>query len=66
MPIEPCKPIILISYAHEDEPERLAEGEVKWLPFVTSYLRPAVKHGAVEIWILALNLPLLAFNIQTW
>jgi hypothetical protein len=45
------KPIIFISYAHADEPERPAEGEVKWLSFVTGYLRPAVKHGAVEIWI---------------
>ncbi|MFZ1963045.1 MAG: toll/interleukin-1 receptor domain-containing protein [Roseiarcus sp.] len=47
----PPKPIIFISYAHADEPEQPAEGEVKWLSFVTGYLRPAVKHGAVEIWI---------------
>ncbi len=45
------KPIIFISYAHADEPERPAADEVKWLSFVTGYLRPAVKHGAVEIWI---------------
>ncbi len=51
MPNEPYKPIIFISYAHADEPERPAEGEVKWLSFVTGYLRPALKHGAVEIWI---------------
>ena len=25
--------------------------EIKWLSFVTGYLRPAVKHGAVEIWL---------------
>ena len=47
----PYKPIIFISYAHADEPEKPAEGESKWLSFVTGYLRPAVKHGAVDIWI---------------
>src|SRR5271165_454984 len=51
MPTEPHKPIIFISYAHADEPERPAEGEIKWLSFVTGYLRPAVKHGAVDIWV---------------
>ena len=50
MPTEPYKPIIFISYAHPDEPERPSEGEVKWLSFVTDYLQPAVKRGAVEIW----------------
>jgi len=34
MPNEPYKPRIFISYAHADEPERPAEGEVKWLSFV--------------------------------
>ena len=28
MPAEPKKPLIVISYAHEDEPEKPAEGEV--------------------------------------
>ena len=51
MPDEPKKPLIVISCAHADEPERPAEGEVKWLSFVTGYLRPAIKHGAVELWI---------------
>ncbi len=51
MPTEPHKPIIFISYAHADEPEKPAEGEVKWLSFVTGYLRPAIKHGAVDLWI---------------
>ena len=45
------KPVIFISYAHADEPEKPAEGEVKWLSFVTGHLRPAVKQGAVDIWI---------------
>ena len=51
MPTDPKKPLIVISYAHEDEPETPAEGEVKWLSFVTGYLRPAVKHGAVDLWL---------------
>jgi TIR domain len=51
MPNEPYKPRIFISYAHADEPEKPAEGEVKWLSFVERYLRPALKQGAVEIWI---------------
>src|SRR5208283_3590292 len=45
------KPLIVISYAHADEPERPAEGEVKWLSFVTGYLKPAIKHDAVELWL---------------
>src|SRR5208282_1390589 len=48
---EPKKPLIVISYAHADEPEHPAEGEVKWLSFVTGYLRPAIKHGAVDFWV---------------
>ena len=51
MPTESGKPLIVISYAHADEPEHPAEGEVKWLSFVTGYLRPAIKHGAVDLWI---------------
>ena len=45
------KPPTVISYAHADEPEYPAEGEVKWLSFVTGYLRPAIKHGAVDLWL---------------
>jgi hypothetical protein len=51
MPTDPKKPLIVISYAHEDEPATPAEGEAKWLSFVTGYLRPAVKHGAVDLWL---------------
>jgi hypothetical protein len=51
MPTEPKKPLIVISYAHADEPEHPAEGEVKWLSFVTGYLRPAIKRGAVDLWL---------------
>jgi len=51
MSTEPKKPLIVISYAHADEPEHPAEGEIKWLSFVTGYLRPALKHGAVDLWV---------------
>ena len=51
MPTEPKKPLIFISYAHADEPERPAEGEIQWLTFVTGYLRPAMKRGAVDLWL---------------
>jgi hypothetical protein len=51
MPTELKKPLIVISYAHADEPEHPAEGEVKWLSFVIGYLRPAIKQGAVDLWI---------------
>jgi hypothetical protein len=47
----PYKPIIFISYAHAHEAENPAPEEVKWLSFGTGYLRPAVKHGAVDKWI---------------
>jgi len=46
-PTELDKPIIFISYAHADEPEKPAEGEVRWLAFVTGYQRPASTWGAV-------------------
>ena len=51
MPTESGKPLIVISYAHADEPENPAADEVKWLSFVTGYLRPAMKHGAVDLWL---------------
>jgi hypothetical protein len=44
------KPIIFISYAHKDEPDKPAEGEERWLTFVQTYLAPAVKHGVFETW----------------
>jgi hypothetical protein len=51
MPTKPYKPRIFISYAHADEPESPHGDEIKWLTFVTGYLRPALKQGAVELWI---------------
>src|SRR5262245_14509354 len=50
MPSYSSKPVIFVSYSHADEPDRPADGEVKWLSFVTAYLRPAERRGAVEIW----------------
>jgi hypothetical protein len=38
-----AKPIIFISYAHLDEPEKPRGEEVQWLSFVMKFLRPAVK-----------------------
>jgi hypothetical protein len=44
------KPVIFISYAHADEPETPADGEVQWLTFVMRFLQPAVKSGMFEMW----------------
>jgi hypothetical protein len=51
MTTDQTKPVIFISYAHADEPENPREGEEKWLSFVKGHLLPAVKHGAVDIWV---------------
>jgi len=44
------KPIIFISYAHLDEPEKPSGEEIQWLTFVMKYLRPAVKRGEFTVW----------------
>lgn len=49
MSIVSTKPIVFISYAHADEPDNLAQGEVQWLTFVRQYLQPAVKDGIFEL-----------------
>ena len=38
-----AKPLIFISYAHVDEPEKPRGEEIQWLSFVMKFLRPAVK-----------------------
>jgi hypothetical protein len=48
-PTESVKPLIYISYAHADEPEKPSEGEIQWLSFVMRFLRPAI--GVAEFWI---------------
>jgi hypothetical protein len=45
-----AKPLVFISYAHLDEPESPAPGEVRWLSFVMKFLRPAVKSGEFAVW----------------
>jgi internalin A len=44
------KPVIFISYAHLDEPQKPRESEVQWLSFVTGFLKPAERKGALEVW----------------
>ncbi len=47
----PTKPVLFISYAHADEPDKPVEGEVRWLTFVQDFLQPAVKHGVFDLWV---------------
>ena len=49
-PGDRVKPVIFISYARADEPEKPREDEVQWLSFVTGFLRPAERRGAIEVW----------------
>ncbi len=49
MPSAPTKPVILISYAPADEPEKPGEGEVRWLSYVAGCLDAALKPGAADI-----------------
>src|SRR5271157_5400112 len=51
MPSESIKPIIFISYAHADEPEKPRGEEIAWLTFVMKFLRPAVKSGVFDQWV---------------
>jgi formylglycine-generating enzyme required for sulfatase activity len=44
------KPVIFISYSHKDEPEHPRDGEIQWLSFVLTFLKPAVKHGIFSFW----------------
>src|SRR6202035_3000102 len=44
------KPVIFISYARKDEPEKPKPGEVQWRTYVQSYLAPAALNGLVHIW----------------
>ena len=51
MPSDSIKPVIFISYAHADEPEKPRDEEIQWLSFVMKFLRPAVKFGEFRIWV---------------
>jgi hypothetical protein len=44
------KPVIFISYARKDEPEKPKPGEVQWRTYVQSFLAPAALNGLVHIW----------------
>ena len=46
-----AKPIIFISYAHLDEPEKPRGEEVQWLSFVMKFLQPGVKGRKYEVWM---------------
>ncbi len=46
-----AKPLIFLSYAHLDEPEKPRGEEVQWLTFVMKFLRPAVKSGVFDQWV---------------
>jgi hypothetical protein len=50
MTSQPPRPIVFISYAHLDEPEKPTDREDQWLSFVISFLRPAERRGVLEIW----------------
>jgi tetratricopeptide (TPR) repeat protein len=45
------KPVIFISYARKDEPDKPQRGEVQWRTYVQSYLAPAGLNGIVHIWV---------------
>ena len=51
MPSDLIKPIIFISYAHADEPEKPRDEEIQWLSFVMKFLLLAVKVGEFRIWV---------------
>ena len=51
MPSDSTKPIIFVSYAHADEPEKPRGEEIQWLSFVMEFLRPAVKSGEFTMWV---------------
>jgi TIR domain/AAA ATPase domain len=51
MSSDSAKPIIFISYAHLDEPEKPRGEEIQWLTFVMKFLRPAVKSGEFRVWV---------------
>jgi len=51
MPDASARPVIFVSYADADEPEKPADGEVNWLSFVQRSLQPAVKNGVFDVWV---------------
>src|SRR5437660_382868 len=50
MSADSTKPVIFISYSHKDEPAPAGPGEDKWLTYVQSFLQPAMKYVAFDLW----------------
>ncbi len=46
----PKKPIVFISYAHADEPEKPSGGEIRWYSLVRKLLRAGERRGFFEVW----------------
>jgi tetratricopeptide (TPR) repeat protein len=44
------EPVIFVSYARADEPRVRSGEDERWLTFVMSFLRPAVKRGLFTMW----------------
>ena len=44
------KPIVFISYSHQDEPAHPAADEVQWFTYVKSHLNPLEENGLFEVW----------------
>jgi hypothetical protein len=51
MPSDLNRPIVFISYAHVDEPEKATGGEVKWYSLVRKFLRVGERRGLFEVWV---------------
>jgi TIR domain len=51
MSSDSIKPIIFISYAHADEPEKPRGEEIQWYSLVRKFLRAGERRGFFEIWV---------------
>jgi hypothetical protein len=45
------KPIVFVSYAHKDEPEKPGPEGFAWLSFVLEYLNVGKRAGAFDLWV---------------
>ena len=44
------KPVVFISYSHQDEPNHPHDGQDRWFSYVKSHLNPLVESGLIDIW----------------
>ena len=51
MSSDSAKPIIFLSYAHLDEPEKPRGEEIQWYSFVRKFLRAGERRGFFEVWV---------------